>query len=320
MAIAARLLWRTSRFEVALAAAAPIVLAIAAIFIASQLQALAPSASCFGLLASGYGPDDLARCPTLAEFQALRGGLANMVSFGLAGAPSLAGVLIGSQLVSREIEHRTAVLAWSVEPSRRHWLAERIATPAALTTFVGIVSAVASGILVAALHPGVDIGASFDGYGLWGPLVLVRAIAALAAGVAVGAIVGRVVPAILLTGFATLAIALGSTVAAPLGYPTQIVPEVGNAPPEPGARYVDWVVVAPDGRRLTFDEARAGAPAELDAGEATEWVYANHVPSVVVIPGREMASVAVREGLLLAITGAACLVISAVTVARRRPY
>lgn len=59
MAIAARLLWRTSRFEVALAAATPIVLTLAAIYIASQLQTLAPSASCFSMLASGYGPENL---------------------------------------------------------------------------------------------------------------------------------------------------------------------------------------------------------------------------------------------------------------------
>ena len=85
-------------------------------------------------------------------------------------------------------------------------------------------------------------------------------------------------------------------------------------------RYVDWVVVTPDGRVMTFDEARASAPAGLDAGEAAEWVYANHVPSVVVIPGREMASIAIREGFLLAIFGAACFVVSSVAVARRRPY
>lgn len=56
-----------------------------------------------------------------------RGTLLEVEAFRVFGTiPFVAGIILGSVLVSRELESRTAQLGWSLSGARRRWLVERI--------------------------------------------------------------------------------------------------------------------------------------------------------------------------------------------------
>lgn len=272
---------------------------------------------CLQLIGGEITSGDAVRCPGLMDFLMARGDVASWFSFALAGMPMAVGALLGSQVVAREVEHRTAVLAWSLETRRRRRLAERMGVAALVVTLVGGACAVASTSLIGAQNPGLDLGAGFVAYGLWGPLVLARGLAALAAGVAVGAAVWRVLPALLLSVLASLAITFGAFVAAPLGFPTETI--VGGSQSDPGARLLDAVIDA-SGRVTSVASARAAAPPGLDPGAIVTWTYEHFRPVAVVIPGAAMPDLALREGSLLILLTGVFIGSSAAIVARRRPY
>jgi ABC-type transport system involved in multi-copper enzyme maturation permease subunit len=132
--------------------------------------------------------------------------LARVLTGTTAVAPFVVGVFLGAPLVSREIEKRTAPLAWSLSLSRSRWLAGR-----ALPLLVAIAIALlllgqATEALIRATPPG-QIG--FPQFGMHGPLIAVRGIAVFGIGVLIGLLVGRMLPAILVTGALVAALVLG---------------------------------------------------------------------------------------------------------------
>lgn len=75
-----------------------------------------------------------------------------------------------------------------------------------------------------------------------------------------------------------------------------------------------------DGLAVRFAGAAALAPAGLDQSELSYWVYANCRPGVVVVSGREMPVVMLRESLLLGAAAAVAAVAATSISLRRRPY
>lgn len=125
----------------------------------------------------------------------------------LAMLPVLLGLIFGVEAVGGELSGGTTRFAWSIAPDRRRWLIEHIVPGLVATTLLGLACGALNAVIVAKINPGQNLAASFAGYGLWGPLVAVRALCAYAIGLGLGAWLGRVVSPVTL-GLLLLAVIL----------------------------------------------------------------------------------------------------------------
>jgi hypothetical protein len=126
------------------------------------------------------------------------------------GVPFVVGVLLGAPLVAREVEKRTARIAWSLSRSRRRWLAGRV-VPVALAATVALLAVGAAS--EALLQTTRDTELGFLDLGTHGPLIAARGLGVFGIGVLVGLVLGRVLPAILVTGLATIVLFIGLQIA-----------------------------------------------------------------------------------------------------------
>ncbi len=212
--------------------------------------------------------------------------------------PFVIGLVAGTPIVAREIELSTAQMAWSLSGSRTAWLA-RQALPLLLVVFgVSLVAGiVASGVAEWAALFGRS---GFAMIGLHGPAVALRALAATALGLFVGAVVGRTLPAFLIGASLCVGLMLllgGAKAAWISSLDPQLIgvysEEHGGYEVEPRAITTSWGVVAPDGTLLSSAEARgratkAGVPESDDIQDlpALQWYEEN---------GYHLAPMGVRE-------------------------
>jgi hypothetical protein len=177
----------------------------------------------------------------------------------MAVLPIAAGLLAGVTLVGRELESRTAQTAWGLAASRRRWFARQLWPILVVLGVTVTFAALAAGVLeptrrTISSYPYMDLG-------LYGPIVVARAFAALGIGLFVGAALGRTLPAFIVG--AVLSFMLVSTAAsAPYQWArTQPAVVLAGTEREEGIQFEDrWR--APDGRLLTDDEVRGLAPPE----------------------------------------------------------
>jgi hypothetical protein len=127
------------------------------------------------------------------------------------GAPFVMGVVLGVPLVSRELEHRTAGMAWTLSRSRTIWLAGRVAFLGLVLIGLLVVVAVASEVLASALLPTASLDSDFTWYGRRGGLIVARGVASLGLSVLVGAALGRLGPG--LAAFASVLVFTALSVA-----------------------------------------------------------------------------------------------------------
>ncbi len=109
----------------------------------------------------------------------------------LAG-PILIGSTLGVGLVAAEIEQGTAQLAWSLATSRVRWLQTRVWPLAAVGVMVCLVLGAATARLMDETSP-----SNIFMPAMRGPIVALHLLSALAIGTLVGAVVRRVLPALL---------------------------------------------------------------------------------------------------------------------------
>lgn len=201
-----RIAWRMQRWELAFLVGGAFILALAMTVVAWQLGASREAVmACY---ADGSGTVTEA-CRSTIEWGNLLAGTVGILGAAATFAPFAVGVLLGAPLVAREIEHRTAPIAWSLSLSRPRWLAGR-AVPL-LVLIAGALLAVgqASELLLSTAEE-TELG--FRHYGMHGPLLAARGLAVFAIGVAIGLAVGRVLPAILLTALAAVALTVALSV------------------------------------------------------------------------------------------------------------
>jgi hypothetical protein len=296
---------------------------------ASQLVALDPA--CFA------ADRDAPRCRDVVEqFGVLSGRGGQLLSY-TGVIPFGVGLVVGVPLVSREIEHGTADLAWTLSPSRVRWLVPRMLTIATVLTALLAILAIASEVVASAILPDLDLAADFTWYGQRGALLVMRGLLALAVGIVVGAAIGRQLPALLLAVAATVALFLvmnlamdqwlrSDAIAARFAFPDQGVSFIGS-------RSLGGFFQLPSGAILTSDELAARGVDmnnlvwEDDRGEfyasaadraARRNLIGWHVD--LLVPGAKYPVVVAKESLLLAIVALTAGGLSLAVVDRRRPY
>lgn len=203
-----RLAFRMQRLELLLFLAAAILLLVASLLIAwGTSEVRADFVACMQRL--GPGANCSPSSPSLNDFS-LWGGFTKLGAF---LTPFALGLVLGVPVVAREIESRTAGIAWTLSRSRSRWLIQRVLP---LGVFV-IVLAAAVGIgseLVTRTNPFADYAANpgFADYTSRGLMLPIRALVVLAVAIAVGAMVPRQLPALLLAAGVTVALFVGLTI------------------------------------------------------------------------------------------------------------
>ncbi|MGZ8562501.1 MAG: hypothetical protein ACXWWU_02660 [Candidatus Limnocylindria bacterium] len=202
-----RLALAMQRLELLIFVAAAVLITAASLLIAwGASDARASFDACYQ--ASGTDAN-CATSPSLNDFS-LWGGFAKLGAF---LTPFALGMILGVPVVAREIEGRTAGIAWTLSRSRFRWLIQR-GVPLVVAV---IVLAAAVGIgseLVTRTNPFADLGANpgFADYTSRGVLLPVRALAVLLLAIAVGAMVPRQLPALLLAAGVTVALFVALTI------------------------------------------------------------------------------------------------------------
>ena len=199
-----RLAFKMQRLELLLFLAAAVPLVVASLLIANGAsEARAAFDACYKAAGSDA---NCATSPSLNDYS-MWGGFARLGAF---LTPFALGLFLGVPIVAREIEGRTAGIAWTLSQSRSRWLIQRVLP----VVVVVIVLAAAIGIgseFVTRTNPFADLAANpgFADYTSRGVLLPLRAIAVLLLAIAVGAMVPRQLPALLLAGAITLALFVG---------------------------------------------------------------------------------------------------------------
>jgi len=219
--------------------------------------------------------------------------------------------------VARELERGTTRLAWSLAPSRLRWLVVRI-VPALVVVFVlSFIAGAALDRLVAAAEPRTDAAANFSGYGFRGVVLAARATFVFSIGVAVGAVMGRMLPALIVTAVvAYVGLGGGMYVHDKILVSEAALVDDATGAGVPGAMYFDQRIRTPDGRVVSWDELNTLVPYPEDG---SDWPPAGYTNVAIVIPGERYRFVEARE---VAALGGGSLVacgIGALAVRRRRP-
>lgn len=335
----ARLLFKIHRFESLAVAAGALLLAVAALYVASRLNSAAVETGCVQQwFDSGWfdaGPFEASPAceQSMQAFLSINEYEAGKVMAGMAVLPFVAGLLLGVPLVAREVEQRTATLAWSLQSSRLRWLFKRALIVAALLAAVLAIPATAAEILEPARQPWMDPATTaFSDYGLRGPLTVFRGLAALSIGILAGAAIGRVLPALIFAAvgavllFQVLTAAQWAFLPEPELLPvteTQVAGRAGLQTGDGQPQYRDQ-----GGNILTWDEILARAPfpyydAELEDVDPrfTAWFdSAGYEEYESFIRGERLGVVAVREAAGLSALSVVLLATSLIVVRRRRPY
>lgn len=225
--------------------------------------------------------------------------------------PFMAGIVLGVPVVARELDKGTARLAWSLSPSRLHWFLQRLLPTLAIVAACAFAVGAAAEWLVGAFAPGVDLGRSFVGFHSRGVLVMTSALLLASVGVLVGALVGRPLPAVLLS------IVLGGLTLVAV---TELHKELMKRETVPSQLevydeddlHLEGRFQLPDGRLLTWDQIVAEDPSAVDTGPVYPFVD-------MLIPGSRYRAIEIREAAAHGALIVALLAAAGVVVARRRP-
>ena len=283
---------------------------LAAGAVVGRLLAFQIPAGCFDPGSSD--PACITRAVDLARYQEFAGNWLTAVAIVAAYVPALAGFILGIATVAKELDQRTAVLAWSVGASRRTWLLQRTVPLAAFLVVLGIAAAQMISILVRFSGSTSRLEGDFGAipYLDFGPAAL--AVSAFGLTVLVGAMLGRILPSLLAGGafvvFATLLVAQGNE---RLTAGESIVVESTMQIP---GRQIDALLRTPDGRIIGWDAAFPDF-ADPNTGQLANGV----VEMTRVVPIEIYPQVAARYALFHVFLGLAALTIAFAVVERRSP-
>jgi hypothetical protein len=310
----ARLTFRLNRFELIAFGIALGGLAIAVFLASAYVAGLTPPVECLR-------PGDVlesAECQLARiEFSDAQGRFNGLLVAPLLLVTYTIGLFLGVPIVGRELERGTVRLAWWLSPSRLRWYAARVLPILAVLVVLTFAAGVAMDRWFAVSMPGQDVANSFDGYGARGGLLAGRAVLLFAVAVAAGAIIGRVLPAVILA--AVIAgvglwggLMVEDRVLASEAVQVEVDPNDEFGGFRPGDRYIDQRFRLPDGSLVGYEYFGDNGPYD-EFGNPT-------YPMVnLVIPGSQYRFVEAREALALGVVSVAFLLLAAAVVVRRRP-
>jgi hypothetical protein len=301
-----RLTYRINGFEVR------------AILVATVISAAASAVMIGWLRSSGYADclgGDGPTAPACLQLQGVGRWVSRAASSSaeLAGGfPLLAGLLLGAPLIARELDRGTARLAWSLGPSRTRWYLQRVLPILAVVVVSALAIGVVADQLVGMFFPGTDLANSFASFRTRGVLLATAALLIASVAVAIGAVVGRQMPTILLAlvvGGGTL-VALGEVDRRLLG--AEAVQLTGENVYDHDLVVGEGRYRLPDGRLLTWDQLVAEDPSIVDRG--FDYAYVEFG-----IPRERHREIEAREAIVEVVLTLGFLAAGAVVVGRRRP-
>jgi ABC-type transport system involved in multi-copper enzyme maturation permease subunit len=308
-----RLTMRLHRFELYAFGTALVVLVIAGFVGSAYVDGLRPGPECMAI--DGSAPPSCE--PGLRAWNA-----AQQMVGGLILSPTLAvayviGAFLGVPIVARELERGTTRLAWSLAPSRWRWFAVRALPVLAIIVVLTFVAGAAVDRFFAASVQGEDPAASFTLYGARGVLLAARAAFIFGVAVVVGAVVGRALPALIVTALiVTIGISGGEGVYQNVILRNEAIPVEmrfdENGQGNRGDLTFDTVYQLPDGSLVSWEYFGDNGPFD-ENGMPTYPMFS------MVVPGSQYRFVEAREAVALAVATLVALLIAGVVVARRRP-
>jgi hypothetical protein len=179
------LTWRQNRF--AAAGMLLVVLVLSACFLYLQVEAWAVRGPAHDSVASGVAARRLGNL----------NGLWSNLQVALQVLPVLAGLFIGAPLVAEELETGTHRLVWTQSVGRRRWLLSKLA--------LVLLPSMACAVIVAVFSQ--QTAAALSSFNLWGAFDVVGVafvayvVFSLALGITAGALIGRLLPAMVVTLF-----------------------------------------------------------------------------------------------------------------------
>jgi hypothetical protein len=305
------------RLELLLFTAAAILLVAASLLIARGAgEARAAFDACYQAAGTDTG---CGTSPSLNDFSQW-GGFARIGAF---LTPFALGLILGIPVVAREIEGRTAGIAWTLSRSRSRWLIQRV-TPLVV---VVVVLAAAVGIgseFVTRTNPFADlaIDPGFADHTARGWMLPVRALAVLLLAIAVGAMVPRQLPALLVAGAVTVALFVGLSI----GMDIWMTSEAKPIPFEEESRFGPFG----GGPRIFGIAYREDATGEVITENdfynryADTFVLDGEMPQgftqvAIGIPGTEYGVWVLRESAIVGAVAIASGGLALAVVRRRRP-
>jgi hypothetical protein len=203
----------------------------------------------------------------------------------------------------------------------------------AVIVLLGVL-AVTSEILSAALLPDRLLSTDFAFFGRRGLLIVARGIGALGVGMLVGAVIGRVLPAILAAGIVIALAFTGISLAMDRWNQTELVAqrfmEGLNQPAEfdTSALAVNGGIETPDGELITYNELyESGVETQMSDEQGRMYTSQADFEAgrfigyevLLVIPGVRYPELVAREGVVAGGLGLVALGLTTLVVRRRRP-
>ena len=318
MLTAARLALKQHWFEVGAAAAVAVALTLAAIVVDARLRGVDVPSQCFQAFRETFDAPQVCQA-ALLEFAAIEEDEAAKVLGAMGVLPFLVGLLGGVPIVSRELEARTAQIAWSLTGSRLRWLLRQAGPIVVILGGAVVIAALAADRLEMTRqlrsHSGVN------DMTLHGWIVAGRAFAAFGLGLLLGALVGRALPALIVGAFVSLVLVTGIEEARRAWVmeqpPAAVDVSDGHSPGTIGFSHgVVWIT--PEGLQISDDEAVSRVPAA--APDTNQWLLDR---------GYRMAELVVTEGVVLqwvpidigafSVVGTLTVLAAGAVVNRRRP-
>jgi hypothetical protein len=313
-----RLAFRLQRLELLIFVAAAVLLTVASLLIAwGASESRASFDACYQAQGTDTG---CATSPSLNDFS-MWGGFARIGAF---LTPFALGLFLGVPIVAREIEGRTAGIAWTLSRSRTRWLLQRIVPLLLVVTVLAAAVGIGSEFITRT-NPFAELGANpgFADYTARGWMLPVRAVAVLLLAIAIGAMVPRQLPALLLAGALTLALFVGLSLGMDTwmtaeARPMAIDEEGRFGPFGDGPRIFD-IAYQDDatGEVITMNDfynryGDVAIPDDLQSPEGFTQV-------AIGITGDQYAPCVLRESAILGGLGLASGGLAMLVVARRRP-
>lgn len=278
----------------------------------------------FGVPGSCFDSPDVACVPyarAMADYLATAISWAQPAMITAAILPVLAALLVGVGIVGKEIDQGTTVLAWSLAPSRSRWLLQRLIPMGFLLVALCLVAGALADLLMGLQRPPLDQGHNFEGLGARGLPLVGAGILVLGLTLLVGAVLGRVLPSILVGGaFVVCGFLLISFGHDALLRSEAVVVESSAA--EEGARYMDALVRTPEGEVISWEVAyeRYGDElGQLIGDPYLEGSTSGFTEMTSLVHAAEYPMASARLALIESVVGLLAIGLGFMVVQQRRP-